>query len=263
MADEENSLFDGTQNTQTTEGNTGATGTETGKNLEDWVGPGKKYASVEEAAKANIFAQEHIGRLEESYGQLKSQLDELVQKQEQQGTMEDLVQTLAKRLEGRETDTTRNTTGESGQETPDVESLLRQKLPELVPEFMREQEQKQTADQNVKEVERQLRQRFGEKAGEALASKADELGVSVANLRDLAASSPKAVLAYFGESQTTSSEQMRSSVNSEAISGSHERGWNYYERMRKENPTEYYKPKVQRQLVADRERLGAENFYKH
>ncbi|WP_236489733.1 hypothetical protein, partial [Escherichia coli] len=61
-------------------------------------------------------------------------------------------------------------------------------------------EQKQLAEQNLSAVSAQLTQKYGEKAKEVLASKAAELGMSMESVKQIASSSPSAVLAWFNTS---------------------------------------------------------------
>jgi hypothetical protein len=35
-----------------------------------------------------------------------------------------------------------------------------------------------------------------------------------------------------------------------------ERDWSYYQKLRRENQSQYYTPKIQRQLMEDKKRLG-------
>ena len=39
------------------------------------------------------------------------------------------------------------------------------------------------------------------------------------------------------------------------------RNWSHYRNLRRTNPRKYYSTKTQRQIIADRQRLGQEAFY--
>ena len=51
---------------------------------------------------------------------------------------------------------------------------------------------------------------------------------------------------------------MNSSINTEGVNmqSSTERNWAYYQKLRRENRNLYYTPKIQRQLMEDKGRLG-------
>jgi hypothetical protein len=51
---------------------------------------------------------------------------------------------------------------------------------------------------------------------------------------------------------------MNSSINTEGVNmqSSTERNWTYYQNLRRENPNQYYSPKVQQQLMKDKLRMG-------
>lgn len=39
------------------------------------------------------------------------------------------------------------------------------------------------------------------------------------------------------------------------------RDWSFYQNLRRTDPRGYYKPKIQSQMVADRQRLGRDKFF--
>ena len=40
------------------------------------------------------------------------------------------------------------------------------------------------------------------------------------------------------------------------MQASNVRNWNYYQNLRRENPNQYYSPKVQQQMIQDRMQMG-------
>lgn len=119
---------------------------------------------------------------------------------------------------------------------------------------------------NVKIVDDAVKQKFGEKAQEFVKNKAEELGLSLGELGQLAAKSPAAFfnIIGFNTAGEKTIKPITSSINSEAL-GNHNSiapgTWAWYENLRKTNKVEYYSPAVQRKMFKDREKLG-ENFYK-
>jgi hypothetical protein len=71
--------------------------------------------------------------------------------------------------------------------------------------------------------------------------------------------SPTAFFALLGEQKKSFSPMVQGSVRTEGVNmqASTERDWNYYQNLRRENKSAYYSPKVQQQLMNDRQRLGS------
>jgi hypothetical protein len=117
------------------------------------------------------------------------------------------------------------------------------------------------ADEHIKNLETQLTQMREDLSTEArtiLVNKSQELGISVERMQELAAESPSAFFALIGEKQQTFKPITQGSVRTEAVgvkSGG-ERDFNYYQTLRRENRGLYYTPKIQQQMMEDRQRLG-------
>ena len=92
--------------------------------------------------------------------------------------------------------------------------------------------------------------------------KANELGLPMAELQGMAAKSPAAFMQLMGKSAPRSNPLVQGSIRTEGstMQASSEKDFGYYQKLRRENSTEYYKPSTQRQMMADAERLG-DRFY--
>jgi len=226
--------------------------------LSEWIGEGKKYKTQEDALKSVPHAQKHIQNLEESYSSLQAELEALRAEAQKREGMEEVL----KRLEQRESQATEPQVQESQGAQPSVdpaslEELVASRVPELFNQYQTQQKQ----EQNLASVQDELLKRYGDKAKEALAGKAQELGISVQDLKEMSMKSPKAVLAYFG-STGNPTRQIQSSVNTDGMSqGVSDGTWKYYEQLRKTDPKAYWKGSTQQKLFKDRARLGAD-FYK-
>src|SRR3546814_6053049 len=80
----------------------------------------------------------------------------------------------------------------------------------LVQQTLNQNKQSETIKSNQSKVQEALKAKFGDKAQEAVAAKAAELGVSPSELGDLASKSPAMVLALF----QTRSEEHKSELQS-------------------------------------------------
>ena len=151
-----------------------------------------KYKTVADALLGAAKAQEHIARIEQENADLRG----VAKKVE---TMEQLLQ----RLE----------TGKTGDPPaqPKIEDQESQILSVLE---KREAANKERA--NRQSVLDSLRTKFGDKAEAVLKAKADDLGLSLSDLGNLAARSPKAVLGYFN-SEVKGTPSVLGTVNTDAL----------------------------------------------
>jgi hypothetical protein len=99
---------------------------------------------------------------------------------------------------------------------------------------------------------------FGTGAKAQIEKKAEELGMSVNRLRDIASESPNAFFALIGENKRPANPMVAGSVRTEgvAMQSSTDRNFDYYQNLRRENRNLYYSAKTQQQMFEDRERLG-------
>lgn len=168
--------------------------------LAEFVGVGKKYASVDEVHKAFPHAQQHISALEAENARIKAEL-------EQRKSAEDVLRDIQEGLANKSVETpTAPTTN-----VQDISTIVRQEL-----------ERKQYEDvarQNQTQVVQEFTNKFGDKAQVQFENLAKELGVPVASLNQLASTSPKAVFKLAGFEQmktTTQSGTLQSDVNTSA-----------------------------------------------
>ena len=122
------------------------------------------------------------------------------------------------------------------------EAKLRQFLRE---EFSTMESQKRESD-NLASVEQTLRQRFGDNAPSILKEKMNALNLTNEDLKFLAKKSPDAVINALGLNQQQESFQSppRSNVRSDSFKPNVEiRDAVYWEKLRRENPKEYFSEK--------------------
>lgn len=165
--------------------------------VKELVGPGKKYTSVEKALEALAHSQNHIATLEADNRTLREKAESAV-------TVDTVYETVQELLKKE-----RSTSGSAPLDEAALGSVLDRKLTE------REANAKRAG--NVESVKSALTGKFGEKASEVFRAKAEELGLSVQTLNELAATSPKAALEYFGVKPTGVPSRPSSTVNTEAL----------------------------------------------
>lgn len=151
-----------------------------------------KYKSVPDALLGAAKAQEHIARLEQENASLRG----VAQK------VDTLEQVLARLETGK---------GSDNSLAPKVEDQEK-----LVLSVLERREAANREEGNRKTVLSALKEKFGDKTNDALAQKANDLGMSVADLGALAALSPKAVLEYF-KVESKGTPNVQGTVNTEAL----------------------------------------------
>ena len=135
-------------------------------------------------------------------------------------------------------------------------------LKSLVEKTLSQRDQEALLKRNLSVVDEELTKTFGTEAANVVAGKAKELGMSMDRLKEIAQESPNAFFALIGEKARHINPLVNGSVRTEGVnmSGSNERTFDYYQKVRRENRTLYFSPKFQQQMMADADKLG-EKFY--
>lgn len=148
-----------------------------------------KYNSLEDAINSIPHSQKHISTLEQELKQLREEREALVREQENRKKVEDTMNAV---------------NAPKGEQSAKPE-LDKEELVSMIDQVLGQHKQQETAQNNVKAVVSALTEKFGDQdaAEKAYVTKAQELGIDVDILNNLAKSSPAAVLAYFGTSAPT------------------------------------------------------------
>jgi hypothetical protein len=148
------------------------------QDVSEFVGVGKKYASVDDALKSVPHAQKHINTLEEELALVKA---ELVKRR----TTEELLTEL-------------KSTSNSNDGTPPQNNFTSEDLQKIVKQTIEQNEQQVVSKNNINLVTSAFTEKFGDKAEAMFISIAQESGISISNLNRLAASSPAVVMKLAG-----------------------------------------------------------------
>ena len=226
--------------------------------LEALVGEGKKYSTVEELAKGALHAQQHIKTLEEERAEAR--------------TIEQLVQELDRRREQETPPTTPVAEPKPDADTPAPGKSQEEELESVVARLLAERESAQTATQNFEQSVTTLDKVYGTRdaTNQAVAKRAAELGLSVAELRSQAERSPKAFLTLMGvggqpnpagsapiaprEVATPAFDSLNTTKQVQPGTQA------YYRKMQRDDPKRYRSKAVQRQMMEDIERMGEAFF---
>jgi len=214
---------------------------------------GENWKDPETLAKGKLEADGYIKTLEEQLAQMR---EDIKKKEYQDQVLEQLQNkaadsTAAKNVAPTDNGNTKeqNTTG----------NLSEEHLKSLVEKTLTQREKDATVQQNLSQVDKSLVDSFGTEAAAVVKKKAEELGMSMDRLRDIASESPNAFFTLIGEAPRVQQNPMvQGSVRTEGVNMqvSAERNWAYYQKLRRENPNEYYQPKTQQMLMADKVKMG-------
>jgi hypothetical protein len=220
--------------------------TNQGSALEQLVGEGKKYKSVEDLAKAYANADTHIEALKTDLQSTREfiaeKLDELANKREANPPVPPV---------------------ETGGNQPAPVAPPKDDGEDLDTRIAKALELRDTQarlQKNADIVQDVLVERLGgvDKAAEAVINKARELGLQPGDMKELAAKSPKAFLTTMGidpdvKPTSSSTPAPSSDVNAQRLRDTSVKpnSYEFYEQLRKSNPGLYWSVKTQQSLMND------------
>lgn len=228
---------------------------------DDFVGEGKKYATVDDLAKAIYHANQHINNLEQENNELRE--DRKLQASLQE-TLAEIKRQQADSI-AREQPRQPEPSGSPnvGDDKPsqfspeDIEKIVNQRLND----FQNQSKQ----EQNVQYVVSELEKNWGNDYGTKLRQVAKELGRSEDDLQMLAQNDPVLFLAAVGGNRPAQRQDdpsaglpPRSGLQSTNLQSTSKRNNAFYEKMRKEDPDKFHSKEVQRQRWADAKAMGGD-----
>lgn len=161
-----------------------------------------KYATVDEALKALAHSQAYIPEVKNQLSQREQELAALRAELEQRQSIEDVVSRLA----------TQNQPAPVADQ-PNTSGLDESAVMKLVQQHLEQREAATVAQANLQQVDTTLRAKFGDRAGEVVAQRAAELGLTPKALGELSSKSPQAVLALFNATGAPAPKPSFSSIN--------------------------------------------------
>lgn len=146
------------------------------------------------------------------------------------------------------------------------EELSEETLRGLIAEHVSQREVETTRQKNLNEVDSTLRGKYGDAASSVVRQRASELGMSVQEMQEMAAKTPKAFLKLVGADSTSTKESSVTVGNTQRSEGvpnrkTGNRDWNYYQELRRKNKHQYFASGTQQQMLKDLKEMGREAFY--
>lgn len=214
---------------------------------------GENWNDPETLAKGKLEADGYIKTLEEQLGQMREDM----KKQDYQSQLLEQLQNKATETAAVNNEVPNNNNGDVDTQNT-TGAVNEDDLKSLVEKTLTQRDKDAVVKHNLSQVDQELEGSYGTEATAVVQKKAEELGVSMDRLREIASESPNAFFTLIGEPQKTLNPMVQGSVRTEGVNmqASTQRDWSFYQKLRRENPNEYFTPKVQQQLIADRMKLG-------
>lgn len=149
----------------------------------------QKYNSIEDALKGAAHAQQYIAQLKAEKAELESKVQNVQVDVSKQAELERTVQELLSRQSS------------AAPANPAAPAVDPNAIADLVNKTLEQRTAAERAQANQKEVVTQLMAKFGAEAEAKYTAAAQELGLTVAEMNEFAAKSPKAVLKALGVSE--------------------------------------------------------------
>lgn len=224
--------------------------------FEELVGEGKKFQDAAALARAKVESDNFIKRLQQETAGLREEL-------KTRTTVDEFVNKL-KNSEGQQNpaqdppagneDTKRSTSPE------EIEALIEQTLTKRQTQVQKENNYRQTVNA--------INEAFGTDAPSIVKAKANELGMSLQQLKEIAETNPKAFLRLVEADNPPTREadlfapppRSTTSVPSAQTSNTNMKNNSFYEKMRLSDPNKYWSPQVQNEIHLQAQRLGEKFF---
>jgi len=223
--------------------------------IEDLVGEGKKFKTVEDAIRGKLEADRFIEQLKSELGGLREELNTRIKLEE----FMDQFKNTSPQQSQPSGDNQDRRGGDDTALSPDT-------IRKLLDEELQKREQVNTAKQNLSSVKQKLAETFGSNYATRLDAEAKKLGVSRDFLNNMAATSPNAFLRLVGVDTTVTrtdgdiftppTSQNTGSTQSSGTS----RNQTYYNKLKAQDPKAYWSPAVQNEMHREAMRQGEAFF---
>jgi hypothetical protein len=217
--------------------------------LTSLVGEGKRYATVEDLAKAAVHKDNFIETLKSENKTLRDDLSA-------RAKLEDVADRLLNTRQHHEPEDRNQPapTVTKVNEAPDVEKI--------VSELLERRTAEQRAQDNLKQVVDYVQQTFGEDHETKFKSRLNELGLSAKEAQALAMNNPTAFTRILGGAPSKPADftPPRPGMTPQPKSQVTKRDWAYYQELKTRDPKAYADRNTQVQMHRDAIELG-ENFF--
>ena len=214
---------------------------------------GEQWKDPEVIAKGKWEADRYINDLKAKNEQLQEQLEKAKQ-------IDELLAALKSQKKSPEDGGGSPTIPERPNVQTEPKGTSEDEIRALVEAKIAERESASQREKNVAQVDSELTRRFGDSASTVIRKQAAELDMTVDEVKELAATKPKAffrLMGLDGNTTPSSSKVVGTGVRGDAsFSGGPARDWAYYQDLRRKDKAKYFSPRVQDQMYRDMAALG-------
>jgi len=226
--------------------------------LSELVGEGKKFKTIEDLARGKYEADIYIDTLTRKQDEINRDYRRVLEESKAQAALKDMIAQLQTQQQRPEP-----------QNTPPVNDqkpvIDRDELKSLISNEILETERQRKERENFMTVQKKLSEQFGPNYQEVLKRQMESLELSAEDIDRLAKKSPTAFFNTLGLNQTTKPSNIappRTQRNDTFLpSSGKKRDYQYYQELKKTNPTLYLDPKITVQMQNDVIEMGEEAFY--
>lgn len=224
--------------------------------LEELVGPGRKFATVEDMARGKYEADVLVTMKNKAFDTLRDDYLKLQADYNAGATLKELLTTFQAQ---------QPSSNEEPQKVNEVQqptAIDPKQIESMISSEVQKMKMNEVQTQNYNQVRDKLIERFGPNYQAAVKSQIEELGISDDLFTTLAKSNPKMLYRTLGLDQPPQQRQdfqapPRSSQNSAGFAPQNtQHTWNYYQELKKKDPKLYSNPKTQVQMHKDYLELG-------
>lgn len=209
------------------------------------IGEGKKFKDISALAKGKAQSDEYIEIL-------KARLDEARKEINTRSSLDSFLEEIKKQKNGVETPPAQAAPPSGTPEKVLDDSELEARLEAMIAK----RESQRSNETNLQKVQRVLEDNFGTDANKVINTKSKELGMTLESLQSLATSSPTAFLRLVGASEERSPvggvPTPRTGVNSFHEPSTTVKNKAYFDRLKRDNPKQYWDPKTAGDMVKAR-----------
>ena len=223
--------------------------------FEQLVGEGKKFKDPESLARGKFESDNYIRHKEQQYDELRADYLKLREEYNAGQRLQTLIDQLSTQQQQQlaSSDNTQANGVQQAQIDPkQIESLVSSKI--------QEHEITKMQMENFNAVRNKLVEQYGENYQNVLKKQVSDLGLTEAEVNEMAKRHPKVLMRTLGLDQPAQRQDFqtptRSSQSSFTPTGAPKRTWSYYQKMKKENPKQYTDPKTQVQMHKDAIAMG-------
>ena len=223
--------------------------------IQELVGEGKKFKSVEDLARGKYEADNMIEIFKRQQDQLRSDYLKLQEDYNSRAKLEELIDQ-------------RFNTPERIADSREPIAEVRDKpfdpklIEDTVSKKLSEYEAGKVRTQNAQTVVEKLKERYGNSYQSFLNDKTEELGMSKEQINAIAETNPKLLITALGLNEFPRTDPFqappRSTSTAFVPTGQKKRTWAYYQELKKTDPKSYYDPKTNVQMERDYVALGSE-----